>query len=58
MAEDTELSEAVCPPCKVALEMTEQGGPFGTDTYTCGSCGTAYKFRTPPDQDWAPPRTS
>ncbi len=58
MADDTELDEAVCPTCKVDLEMKEQGGPFGTDTYACSSCGSTYKYRTPPDADWTPPRTS
>jgi len=58
MADDTELTEAVCPTCKVGVEMTEQGGPFGTDTYSCSSCGSTYRYRTPPDTDWVPPRTS
>ena len=58
MADDTELSEAVCPTCKVGLDMTQQGGPFGTDTYTCSSCDSTYKYRTPPPDDWVPPRTS
>ncbi len=58
MADDTELTEAVCPTCKVDLQMTEQGGPFGTDTYTCGSCGSTYKYRTPPAPDWVPPPSS
>ncbi len=58
MADDTELDEAVCPTCKVEVKMTEQGGPFGRDIYTCPSCSTRYKYRTPPADDWVPPRTS
>ncbi len=58
MADEMELTEATCPTCQVDLEMAEQGGPFGTDTYSCPSCGTRYKYRTPPAADWAPPRTS
>ncbi|MEJ7763928.1 MAG: hypothetical protein WKF86_00365 [Acidimicrobiales bacterium] len=58
MADDIELSEAVCPTCNVGIEMKEQGGPFGTDTYACATCGSTYKYRTPPDPDWVPPRSS
>ena len=58
MTDETELTEAVCPTCDVAVEMTEQGGPFGSDIYTCPSCSTRYKYRTPPPDDWVPPRTS
>ncbi len=59
MADDAELAvidEAVCPTCKVDVKMTQQGGPFGIDTYTCPSCGTRYKYQTPPPPDWEPPR--
>ena len=55
MADETELDEAVCPECKVDMQMTEQGGPFGTDIYACSSCGSTYRYRTPPDADWVPP---
>ena len=51
------LDEPVCPTCKVNVEMTEQGGPFGSDTYSCPSCGAKYEYQTPPDPDWEPPKT-
>ena len=58
MADEMELDEAVCPTCKTEVQMTEQGGPFGKDIYTCSSCGTNYKYQTPPPADWEPPRTT
>ncbi len=58
MADETELTEAICPTCEAGLDMAEQGGPFGSDIYTCPSCSTRYKFQTPPDADWKPPRSS
>ena len=58
MTDEMELTEAVCPTCKVGVEMAEQGGPFGSDIYTCPSCSTRYNYRTPPPADWGPPRTS
>ncbi len=58
MTDETELTEAVCPTCKVGVEMTEQGGPFGSDIYSCPTCQTRYKYQTPPDKDWVPPTIS
>jgi len=58
MADETELTEAVCPTCETDLVMAQQGGPFGMDVYSCPTCGTRYKYRTPPPSDWVPPRTS
>lgn len=57
MADEMVVDEAVCPTCKTGLTMTEQGGPFGSDVYTCPTCSTRYKYQTPPPSDWEPPLT-
>jgi len=58
MPDETELTEPVCPSCGTDVVMAQQGGPFGTDIYSCPSCDTRYKYQTPPPADWEPPRTS
>ncbi len=58
MTDEAELTEAVCPACQVDVAMVEQGGPFGSDIYSCPACQTRYKYQTPPPADWTPPRST